>query len=62
MPLIGLPQGKPIQDSNSVEAGVLRGWVEVQRRNRGRELLVLESDQLIWTLHRSAAYTPLQYP
>jgi pimeloyl-ACP methyl ester carboxylesterase len=49
MPMIVLTQGKPIADPNSVEAGVLRGWVELQRRftarsHRGRQVLVPDSD------------------
>src|SRR2546427_5019695 len=32
MPLIVLTQGRPIQDAGSVEAGVRRGWVDLQRR------------------------------
>jgi pimeloyl-ACP methyl ester carboxylesterase len=49
MPMIVLTQGKPIQDPSSVEAGVRRGWVELQRRfaarsHRGRQVLVPDSD------------------
>jgi pimeloyl-ACP methyl ester carboxylesterase len=48
MPLIVLTQGKPIQDPHSVEAGVRRGWVQLQRRfaersRRGRQVLVPSS-------------------
>jgi hypothetical protein len=48
MPLIVLTQGRPIQDPNSVEAGVRRGWVELQREfaersRRGRQVLVPDS-------------------
>jgi pimeloyl-ACP methyl ester carboxylesterase len=49
MPMIVLTQGRPIQDPNSVEAGVRRGWVELQRQfaersRRGRQVLVRDSD------------------
>ena len=45
MPLIVLTQGKPIPDARSVEAGVRRGWVDLQRQfaarsRRGRQVLV----------------------
>ena len=48
MPMIVLTQGRPIQDPASVEAGVRRGWVELQRRlalrsRRGRQVLVTNS-------------------
>ncbi len=48
MPLIVLTQGSPIHDPNSVEAGVRRGWVELQRRfaarsRFGRQVLVSNS-------------------
>ena len=48
MPLIVLTQGSPIQDPNSAEAGVRRGWVDLQRRlaersRRGRQVLVPNS-------------------
>ena len=48
MPLIVLTQGRPIADSHSVEAGVRRGWVDLQRRfaersRRGRQVLVPNS-------------------
>ena len=49
MPMIVLTQGRPIPDPNSVEAGVRRGWVELQRQfaersRRGRQVLVPDSD------------------
>jgi hypothetical protein len=49
MPMIVLTQGKPIPDPNSVEAGVRRGWVALQRdfarrSRRGRQVMVPESD------------------
>ena len=48
MPLIVLTQGRPIKDPHSVEAGVRRGWVDLQRRfaersRRGRQVLVPNS-------------------
>ena len=48
MPLIVLTQGSPIRDPNSVEAGVRRGWVDLQRRladrsRRGQQVLVSNS-------------------
>lgn len=48
MPLIVLTQGRPIQDPNSVAAGVRRGWIDLQRRfaersRRGRQVLVADS-------------------
>jgi pimeloyl-ACP methyl ester carboxylesterase len=48
MPLIVLTQGRPIQDPNSVEAGVRRGWIDLQRRfaersRFGRQVLVPNS-------------------
>ena len=48
MPLIALVQGRPIQDSKSADAGVRRGWVELQRElaarsRRGRVVLVPNS-------------------
>ena len=48
MPLIVLTQGSPIQDPHSTEAGVRRGWVDLQRRlaersRRGRQVLVPNS-------------------
>jgi len=48
MPMIVLTQGRPIRDPASVEAGVRRGWVELQRRlalrsRRGRQVLVTNS-------------------
>jgi pimeloyl-ACP methyl ester carboxylesterase len=48
MPLIVLTQGKPIQNPNSVEAGVRRGWIDLQRSlaersRRGRQVLVPNS-------------------
>jgi pimeloyl-ACP methyl ester carboxylesterase len=48
MPMIVLTQGRPIQDPASVEAGVRRGWVELQRQfaarsRRGRQVLVTNS-------------------
>jgi pimeloyl-ACP methyl ester carboxylesterase len=48
MPLIVLTQGRPIADPHSLEAGVRRGWVDLQRRfaersSRGRQVLVPSS-------------------
>lgn len=48
MPLIVLTQGRPPRNPASVEGGVHRGWVELQRRfaersRRGRQVLVPES-------------------
>jgi pimeloyl-ACP methyl ester carboxylesterase len=48
MPLIALVQGRPIQDPKSADAGVRRGWVELQRElaarsRRGRVVLVPNS-------------------
>lgn len=48
LPLVVLTQGRPIQDSASVAAGVRRGWVDLQRRlaersRRGRQILVPNS-------------------
>jgi pimeloyl-ACP methyl ester carboxylesterase len=48
MPMIVLTQGRPIRDAKSIEAGVRRAWIELQRRfaqrsRRGRQLLVTNS-------------------
>jgi pimeloyl-ACP methyl ester carboxylesterase len=48
MPLIVLTQGRPIQDQQSSEAGVRRGWVDLQRQfaersRHGRQVLVPDS-------------------
>jgi pimeloyl-ACP methyl ester carboxylesterase len=48
MPLIVLTQGSPIQDPHSVEAGVRRGWIDLQRRfsqrsSRGHQVVVTNS-------------------
>jgi pimeloyl-ACP methyl ester carboxylesterase len=48
MPLIVLTQGRPIQDPHSVEAGVRRGWIDLQRRfsqrsSRGHQVVVTNS-------------------
>ncbi len=48
MPMIVLTQGRPIQDPKSVEAGVRRGWIDLQRRfaarsRFGRQALVPDS-------------------
>jgi pimeloyl-ACP methyl ester carboxylesterase len=48
MPMIVLTQGKPIADPESVDAGVRRGWVALQREfarrsRRGRQVMVPES-------------------
>ena len=45
---IALVQGRPIQDPNSAESGVRRGWVELQRElaarsRRGRVVIVANS-------------------
>ena len=45
MPMVVLTQGRPIRDANSVEAGVRRGWIDLQRElaarsRRGRHVLV----------------------
>ena len=56
MPLIVLTQGKAIEDPHSVEAGVRRGWVDLQRRfaarsRRGRQVLVPTADTVFpWKL------------
>jgi pimeloyl-ACP methyl ester carboxylesterase len=48
MPMIVLTQGRPIAEPSSVEAGVRRGWVALQREfaqrsRRGRQVMVLDS-------------------
>jgi pimeloyl-ACP methyl ester carboxylesterase len=48
MPLIVLTQGSTITDPKSVEAGVRRGWVDLQRSlaersRRGRHVMVANS-------------------
>lgn len=45
MPLVVLTQGREIRDPNSVEAGVRRGWIELQRQlaersRHGRHVIV----------------------
>jgi pimeloyl-ACP methyl ester carboxylesterase len=44
MPMVVLTQGRAIRDPNSVEAGVRRGWIDLQRqlaeRSRGRHVIV----------------------